>query len=342
MQQVLVTGGTGFVASHCILQLLQQGYQVKTTIRTPDKKNKVQDMLRTGGITDFQHIQFIVADLTSDSNWSLAVADCEYVLHVASPIFLRVPKDPDEMIRPAVDGTLRVLKAAREGGVKRVVMTSNFGAVGYSHKDPTTLITEQDYTDPNEKGLSAYNKSKVMAEMAAWQFIRTQGNGLEFCTVNPMGIFGPSLGPDLSSGFELLRNIMNGEMKAIPNMVLGIVDVRDVADLHIRAMTCAQANGERFLALAGGTMSLLQIAQFIKDKMPAVGVKISTKPLADWKVKIAALLGNQKAKAVAPLLGINCNASNQKAKTVLGWAPRSNETAVLAAAESLIKYGAIQ
>ncbi|WPQ65996.1 aldehyde reductase [Chitinophaga sancti] len=342
MQQVLVTGGTGFVASHCILQLLQQGYQVKTTIRTPDKKNKVQDMLRTGGITDFQHIQFIVADLTSDSNWSLAVADCEYVLHVASPIFLRVPKDPDEMIRPAVDGTLRVLKAAREGGVKRVVMTSNFGAVGYSHKDPTTLITEQDYTDPNEKGLSAYNKSKVMAEMAAWQFIRTQGNGLEFCTVNPMGIFGPSLGPDLSSGFELLRNIMNGEMKAIPNMVLGIVDVRDVADLHIRAMTSAQANGERFLALAGGTMSLLQIAQFIKDKMPAVGVKISTKPLADWKVKIAALLGNQKAKAVAPLLGINRNASNQKAKTVLGWAPRSNETAVLAAAESLIKYGAIQ
>jgi len=342
MQQVLVTGGTGFVASHCILQLLQQGYQVKTTIRTPDKKNKVQDMLRTGGITDFQHIQFIVADLTSDSNWSLAVADCEYVLHVASPIFLRVPKDPDEMIRPAVDGTLRVLKAAREGGVKRVVMTSNFGAVGYSHKDTTTLITEQDYTDPNEKGLSAYNKSKVMAEMAAWQFIRTQGNGLEFCTVNPMGIFGPSLGPDLSSGFELLRNIMNGEMKAIPNMVLGIVDVRDVADLHIRAMTSAQANGERFLALAGGTMSLLQIAQFIKDKMPAVGVKISTKPLADWKVKIAALLGNQKAKAVAPLLGINRNASNQKAKTVLGWAPRSNETAVLAAAESLIKYGAIQ
>ncbi|WP_343673638.1 aldehyde reductase [Chitinophaga sp.] len=342
MEQVLVTGGTGFVASHCILQLLQQGYQVKTTIRTPDKKDKVLEMLRTGGITNFQDIQFVVADLTADSNWSLAVADCKYVLHVASPIFLRVPKDPNEMIRPAVDGTLRVLKAARDAGVKRVVMTSNFGAVGYSHKDPTTLITEQDYTDPNEKGLSAYNRSKVMAEQAAWQFIRQQGNGLEFCTVNPMGIFGPSLGPDLSSGFELLRNIMTGAMKAIPNMVLGIVDVRDVADLHIRAMTSSQANGERFLALAGGTMSLLQMAHFIKEKMPAVGAKISTRPLADWKIKLAALLGNQKAKAVAPMLGINRNASNQKAMTVLGWHPRSNETAVLAAAESLVKYGAIQ
>jgi len=342
MQQVLVTGGTGFVGSHCILQLLQQGYAVKTTIRSPDKKDKVLDMLRTGGVTDYQHIQFIIADLTDDNNWSAAVADCAYVLHVASPIYLRVPKDPDEMIRPAVDGTLRVLKAARDAGVKRVVMTSNFGAVGYSHKDPTTLITEKEYTDPNEKGLSAYNKSKVMAERGAWQFIREEGNGLEFCTVNPMGIFGPSLGPELSSGFELLRNIMNGTMKAIPNMELGIVDVRDVADLHLKAMTSPRANGERFLALAGGTMSLLQIAQLIKDKMPEVGDKISIRPLPDWKVRLAALLGNQKAKALAPMLGINRNASNQKAISVLGWAPRNNETAVLASAESLIRYGAIK
>ncbi|WP_440135585.1 SDR family oxidoreductase [Chitinophaga sancti] len=341
MQQVLVTGGTGFVASHCILQLLQQGYAVKTTIRTPDKKNKVLEMLRTGGISDFQHIQFIIADLTADQYWPDAAAGCEYVLHVASPIYLRVPKDPEEMIRPAVDGTLRVLKAARDAGVKRVVMTSNFGAVGYSHRNPATLITEKDYTDPNEKGLSAYNKSKVMSEKAAWQFIREQGHGLEFCTVNPMGIFGPSLGPDLSSGFELLRNIINGEMKAIPNMDLGIVDVRDVADLHIRAMTSPKANGERFLALAGGTMSLLEIAGFIKKHLPAIGAKISTKSLADWKVKLAALLGNQKAKAVAPLLGVNRRASNEKAISVLGWTPRSNETAILASVESLIKYGAV-
>lgn len=342
MQKVLVSGGTGFVASHCILQLLEQGYGIKTTIRTPDKKDKVLDMLSTGGITNFQHIQFITADLMNDQNWAEAVAGCEYVLHVASPIYLRVPKDPEEMIRPAVEGTLRVLKAARDEGVKRVVMTSNFGAVGYSHKDPHTLITEKEYTDPDEKGLSAYNKSKVMAEKAAWQFIREQGNGLEFCTVNPMGIFGPLLGPDLSSGFELLRNIMTGAMKAMPNMDLGIVDVRDVADLHIRAMLSPKANGERFLALAGGTMSLLEIARFIKEKMPVIGEKISTKELADWKVKLAAFLGNQKAKALAPMLGVNRRASNEKAKTMLGWKPRSNEEAILASAESLIKYGAIK
>ena len=337
---VLVTGGTGFVGIHTILQLLQKGYTVKTTLRSLNRKNEVFEMMKNGGITSFENLSFIEADLTKDDNWDEAVKGCEYVLHIASPIYLKIPKDENEMIRPAVDGTLRVLKAARNAGVKRVVMTSNFGAVGYSHKDNTKLITEESWTDPNEKGLSAYNKSKVLAERAAWDFIEKEGVGLELTVINPMAIFGKSLSPALSSGFELLKNMLDGSMKIIPNITLGIVDVQDVADLHIRAMTNPHANGQRFLALSGGTMSLPQIARLLKNKMPEAAKNVSTKTLPDWAVRITALF-SPKAKAIVPLLGINRNASNEKARRILGWKPRTNEEAVLSTVESMIKFGNI-
>ncbi|WP_131537082.1 SDR family oxidoreductase [Pedobacter nototheniae] len=334
---VLVTGGTGFVGAQAILQLLQKGYRVRTTLRSLKRKDDIIEMLQIGGINDFANLSFIETDLTSDNNWDEAVKGCKYVLHIASPIHLKLPKHEDEMIRPAVDGTIRVLKAAKKAGVKRVVLTSNFGAVGYSHKDKNTFITENDWTDPNEKGLSAYNKSKVLAERAAWSFIENEGKGLELSVINPTGIFGPSLSPVLSSGFELLKNMIDGTMKAIPNLVMGIVDVRDLIDLHIRAMENPKANGQRFLALSDGTLSLPQIAQLLKEKMPSAAKHISTKVLANWQVKIAALF-NDKAKAIAPMLGVNRNASNEKAKTILGWQPRSNKEAVLAAVESMVKF----
>lgn len=334
---VLVTGGTGFVGIHAIHQLLQKGYQVKTTLRSLNRKEEILNMLKTAGIIQFDNLKFIEADLTRDTNWDEAVRDCDYVLHIASPIDLKIPKDENEMIKPAVEGTLRVLAAARNAGVKRVVMTSNFGAVGYSNKDNAALITEESWTNPNEKGLSAYNKSKVLAERAAWNFIKTEGGGLELAVINPMGIFGPAFNADLSSGFGLLKNILDGSMKAIPNLVLGIVDVRDVADLHIRAMTNPAANGQRFIALAGGTMSLPQISLFLKQNLPEAAKNASTKTLPDWLVRLAALF-SPKAKAIAPMLGINRNASNEKARKILGWKPRTNEEAILATAESLLKY----
>src|ERR1700693_1014557 len=159
-ETVLVTGGTGYVGSHCVLQLLQKGYNVKTTLRSMKRKNEVIEMLKTGGITSFDNLAFIETDLTKDTNWDEAVKGCKYVLHVASPILSKLPKDDNEIIRPAVDGTLRVLKAARNAGVNRVVVTSNFGAIGYSHKDPSTVITEEEWTDPNQKYLSSYSRSK--------------------------------------------------------------------------------------------------------------------------------------------------------------------------------------
>lgn len=340
-QKVLVTGGTGFVAIHSILQLLNRGYQVRTTIRSIKSKDKIFEMLKNGGIADFTKLDFIEADLTSNKNWLEAMIDCQYVLHIASPIFLRLPKNEDEMIRPAVDGTLRVLKAAREAGVKRVVMTSNFGAVGYSHKDKNTIITEESWTNPNEKGLSTYNKSKVLAEQAAWDFMNTEGGSLELSVINPMGILGPSLSHDLSSGFEMLKKLLDGTMKAIPDIRLGIVDVRDVAELHILAMENPDAKGERFLALAGGTMSLLEIVKLLKQKMPYVVEKASTKSLPTFIIRLSALF-NDQAKAILPLVGIYREASNEKARTVLGWKPRNNEEAIMATVISLIKWKSLK
>lgn len=338
---VLVTGGSGFVGAHCILQLLNNGYRVRTTLRSPGRKNEVIEMLKNGGVESVERLSFIEADLSRDANWDEAVKNCEYVLHVASPISLTTPKDENEMIVPAVEGTLRVLRASKNAGVKRVVVTSSFAAVGYSHKDPDTLITEEEWTDPKDKSLSAYLKSKTLAEKAAWDFMKTEGRELELSVVNPAGIFGPLLGPDLSGGHEILKQLLDGSMKAIPKISFGIVDVRDVADLHLRAMTNAAAKGQRFLALAGDSLSLSDIASMLKSKMGDEANNVTTRVLPNWLVRIAALF-NPAAKNIVSQLGRIKNASNEKARTLLGWSPRTNEEAIMAAVESLARFGAIK
>ena len=340
-KSVLVTGGSGFVGVHCILQLLEKGYRVKTTLRSPNRKNEVIEMLKNGGVESVDHLSFIEANLSQDTNWDEAVTNCEYVLHVASPISLTVPKDENEMIVPAVEGTLRVLRASRNAGVKRVVVTSSFAAVGYSHKDPNTLITEESWTDLNDKSLSAYLKSKTLAEKAAWDFIKTEGGELELSVVNPVGIFGPTLGPNLSGGLEILKQLLDGSMKATPKINFGIVDVRDVADLHLRAMTGSAAKGQRFLALAGDVLSLHDIALMLKNKMGDGARNVTTNVLPNWIVRIAALF-NPAAKNIVPQLGRIKNASNEKAKTILGWTPRTNEEAIMASVESMVRFGLIK
>ena len=352
---VLVTGGTGFVGIHCILQLLQAGYAVRTTIRSLTRKQEVLDMLRNGNVDPADKVHFIEADLTKDDNWTEAVKDCDYVLHVASPISFDIPEKETEIIKPAVEGTLRVLKAAKNAGVKRVVLTSSFAAVGYSHQEPGKLITETSWTDPNDKNLSAYLRSKTLAEKAAWDFIAGQANAnaginaanantdttMELSVINPVGIFGPLLGADLSTGHEILKRLLDGSMKATPKIPFGIVDVRDVADLHLRAMVNPKANGQRFLALAGEIMWLPGIALLLKNKMGDKGQKITTKTLPDWLVRAAALF-NPMAKKIVPQLGRIKNASNEKARLLLGWSPRTNEEAILSAAESLFRFGVVE
>lgn len=340
-ETVLVTGGTSFVGSHCILQLLQKGYNVRTTLRSLDRKNEVIEMMKAGGITSLENLSFIEADLSKDDNWAEAMKDCRYVLHIASPTHIE-SKDEDQIVRPAVDGVLRVLKAARNAGVKRVVMTSSFGALGFSNKDRNTITTEANWTNPNEKGLSVYEKSKALAERAAWNFMEQEGGGLELAAINPVAIFGPALGPGKSPSLGLLKMLLNGSAKAIPNIVLNVVDIRDVADLHVRAMVNPNAKGQRFIASADGEISLPQIAILLKNKMPAISAKVPTKTLPNWVVGIASLFSRQ-AKQAAYFLTINRNISNAKAKNILGWTPIANkEEAVLASVESMIKFGAIK
>src|SRR6476661_10877299 len=252
MSVVLVTGGSGFVGVHTILQLLAAGHEVRTTVRQPERSQDVLAMLREGGAVSPESLSFFTADLTRDEGWREAVAGCDYVLHVASPLSSSVPRDENELIIPARDGTLRVLRASREAGVKRVVITSSTAAVAYGHKPQSQPFDESNWTNLDGGAeVQPYVKSKTLAERAAWDFIAKEGGSLELSVVNPVGIFGPVLGPDYSTSILMVQRLMDGAVPGCPRLYSGAVDVRDVADLHIRAMTHPDAKGERFLAVPG-------------------------------------------------------------------------------------------
>ena len=340
-ERVLVTGGSGFIGVHCILQLLQAGYRVRTTARTLAREADVRGMLNTGGEEAGDRLQVVAADLTSDVGWPEAVAGCDFVLHVASPFPSGVPKHEDELVVPAREGALRVLRAARDAGVKRMVLTSSFAAIGYGRKPQSAPFDETDWTDPNGEGLTAYAKSKTLAERAAWGFISREGGGLELAVVNPVGVFGPVLGPDYSTSILIVQRLMDGAIPGVPRLYFGVVDVRDVADLHLRAMTNPAAKGERFLAVAEDFMSLLEIAKVLKERMGNAARRVRARQLPDWMVKLAALR-DPAVKLILPELGKVKNATNAKAKAMLGWAPRSNEDAVIATAESLQRLGLLR
>lgn len=341
-ETVLVTGGTGFVGMQIVFQLLQKGYTVKTTMRSLKSKDKLLETLKSNGIPSLENLSFIVTELTKDDNWEEAMKDCKYVLSVASPVFFEIPKNENEAIRPAVEGILRILKFAKKAGVKRVVMTSNFGAVGFSHSNRNIVTTEDDWTNPNEKGLSVYEKSKTLAEKAAWDFIKNEGGNLEFATINPVAILGTSLDEHLSGSFNILKHLLDGSMKAVPNIPLNIVDVRDVADLHIRAMENPNASGNRFIATADGQISMPEIAALLKDKFSEFANKVSAKKVPNFVLNVASLF-NERAKEGALLLKVNRNVSNAKAKKILGWTPiSSQEQTIIAAMESMLKFGIIK
>lgn len=334
---VLVTGGTGFLGMHIIFQLLQKGYNVKTTVRSLKSKDKVIEVLRNNGIADFAQLSFAEVDLSKDAGWKEAMLDRDYVLSVASPVFFGKFKNEDELIRPAIEGITRILKAAKEAKVKRVVMTSNFGAIGFSNADKNTITTEEYWTDENVKGLSAYEKSKLIAEKEAWKFMENETE-LEFATINPVAIFGPSQSSHVSGSFELLTGLLNGSMKRVINIPLNVVDARDVADLHIRAMITPEANGERFIASADGEISMADIATLLRQERPELVSKMPSKTLPNAAIKVAALF-NKHAKEGELMINMNRQISNAKAKDILGWAPISTkEEAVLAAVDSLAKY----
>jgi nucleoside-diphosphate-sugar epimerase len=340
-EYVLVTGGSGFIGVHCILQLLGNGYRVRTTVRTLDREVGVRAMLKAGGVEPGGALSFAAADLISDAGWPQAVAQCDFVLHVASPFPAGAPNHENDLIVPAREGALRVLRAARDAGVKRVVLTSSFAAIGYGSKPTDVPYTEENWTDLSGGNVSAYVKSKTLAERAAWDFIDRQGGALELAVVNPVAVFGPVLGPDYSTSIHLLRRLMDGELPGVPRLSFGAVDVRDVADLHLRAMISPAAKGQRFLAAAGKFMSIEEIAQVLRANMGDAARRVPTRVLPNWLLRIAAMR-DRAVQQIVPELGKVKSASNDKARRMLGWAPRTNEDAIVAAAESLVRLGLLK
>jgi len=338
---VLVTGGTGFVGAHCIMQLLDAGYQVRTTIRSLTREADVRAMLRQGGVEAGDRLSFAAADLTSDSGWAEAVAGCTYVLHVASPFPPEIPKHEDEVIIPARDGALRVLKAARDAGVKRVVLTSSYAAIGYGQPQQSAPFDETNWTDPEGDDVRAYVKSKTLAERAAWDFIAREGGALELSVVNPVAVLGPVLADDYSTSIMLIKRLIDGAMPGAPRLYFGIVDVRDVAAMHLTCMTHPAAKGERFLAAAGEFLSIAQIARVLKRTMGAAAKRVPTMELPDFLVRLAARR-DPAVQQILPELGKRKNGANAKARRVLGWSPRTNEEAIVATAESLIALGLVK
>lgn len=339
MARVLVTGGTGFAGAHCLIQLLAEGHETRTTVRDLAREGDVRAMLRQGGASDVgERLTLFRADLNADAGWAEAVAGCDYVLHVASPFPRTLPKDENELITPARNGALRILRAARDAGVKRVVLTSSFAAIGYGAGDKTTSFTGDDWTNAKDPSVPPYHRSKTIAERAAWEFIAREGGALELVVINPVGIFGPVLGPDYSTSILLVKRLMDGSIPGCPDLWFGAVDVRDVADLHLKAMTAPAACGERFLATSGDFVSIRQIAEFLNDGVSGAPHKAPTRPLPKWLLRVIALF-DLEVRGVLPEIGKRKNGSNEKAHRLLGWEPRSPREAVLATAWSLLELG---
>ncbi|GLY37895.1 dihydroflavonol-4-reductase [Amycolatopsis sp. NBRC 101858] len=319
---VLVTGGTGHLGGHAIARLLADGHRVRTTVRDLGRAAEIKAV--------HGDLEVVAADLGADDGWAGATEGVDYVLHVASPFPPSSPENDDEVIRPARDGAVRVLAAAREAGVRRVVLTSSFAAVGYS-ATPRAEYTEADWTDPADPN-SAYVRSKVIAERAAWEHVRSAG-GPELAVINPAGIFGPVLGGRPSSSVALVRAMLDGEMPVVPPLSFGVADVRDVADLHVRAMTHPRAAGERFLAASGKAISFLELARILAETVG--GDALPTRELTAEEVRAAAETDPAMREA-AGRLGRVPVIRTDKARTVLGWRSRPVAETVADTARSLL------
>lgn len=321
-ETVLVTGGSGFVSTYCIMQLLKEGYAVKTTLRSLDKSVALKKRLESANLENLENLSFLEADLNSDEGWNEAATGCGYVLHVASPFPALEQFDEEDLIETAREGALRVLRAARRAKTKRVVLTSSFAAIGYSADPGEHVFSESDWTNPNMK-LPAYIRSKTIAELAAWEYIEKHNDAIELAVINPVGVFGPVLGQDLSSSIVLIQQLLAGKGDEMPQVSFGVVDVRDVADIHIRAMLHPGAKGQRFIATADGSTTFAEINEVLRTdknlpngKLPDLS-QVSLQPELIKKI------------------------SNLKAKSVLSWNPRPKEETIIDTAESLFKFNLV-
>lgn len=334
--QVLVTGGSGYIAGFLIRQLAAAGWTINTTIRSLAKETAVRERLSVPA----GQVRFFAADLENDAGWVEAMAGCTHVAHLASPFPLTVPKNADELIVPAREGALRALRFARDAGVKRFVMTSSAAAIAYGHDRSRTSFTEADWTNVAAPGVQPYIQSKTIAERAARDWVAREGGGLEYCTVNPAAILGPVLGNDYAASIEIVKRLMDGSIPACPDIGFGIVDVRDVADLHVRALTAEGMAGERFIA-SGPFLKMIDVARILKSRMGPAARKVPTRGLPDFAVRIFALF-DPAVRQLTGEIGKTRGMDASHAKAVLGWEARPAEESILETARSLIAKGVLK
>ena len=332
-QTVLVTGGSGYLAGWVIAEVLEAGFAVRTTLRTPSRKQEVLDSVgRISHHTD--RISFATADLSKDDGWAEAASGCTYVLHVASPFPPEQPKDPDELIVPAREGTLRVLRAALDAGAERIVVTSSVAAVDRKKGErPGRVLTEADWTDGASAANSPYARSKTIAEEAAWALVEERGVREKLATVNPGAIIGPVLSDDGSFSLQLIERMLDGE-PAVPKLGFSLVDVRDIASLELAAMTHPDAGGNRFIGVARFAW-MSEIAKTLRDELGKDASKVPKHTAPNFLIKAMGLFDGS-VKSIVPNLGVKTEYSHDHATEVLGWQPRPVPESVIDCARSLL------
>lgn len=341
MSQVLVTGGSGFIAGHVIVQLLEQGHTVRSTLRSLRKEDTVRAVLRDAGATRHDALTFVEADLLSDAGWADAVAGMDYVMHLASPIHTGRVKDENEVIAPARDGALRVLRAARDAGVRRTVLTSAFHAVGFGHGRIDHVFTEDDWSPLDGPRVDAYGRSKILAEKAAWDFVSTPGTAMELTTILPVAVMGPVMGDEVSGANHVVQNSLSGGMPGYPDMYVPIVDVRDVAAAHVAAMTAPGAAGQRFLVGTGEpAIAMKEIGAVLRADLGEKAAKVPTRSIPDVVVRVTALF-RAEFRPVAADLGYVKRVSTAKTRETLGITPRPAREAIIAAGRSMVDRGLV-
>ena len=333
---VLVSGGSGYIAGFLIRQLVAEGWRVHTTIRQRANEAAVRRLLAV----DDSRLTFFAADLMADAGWAEAMEGCSHVAHVASPLPSGAVKHPDDLIVPARDGALRALRAAKAAGVRRFVMTSSVAAVAYGRGRGVHTFTEADWTDPARPGITPYVQSKTIAERAARDWVANEGAGLEFCSINPSVVLGPVWSRDYSASVVVVKKLLDGSLGATPDFGFGVVDVRDVADLHLRCLTAPGMAGERFIA-SGPFLKMREVADILRAQLGPQAHKVTTRNLPDWAVRVLALF-NPMARLAAGELGSVRHQDATHAKAVLGWQTRPVEQSIVDAARSLIELGLVK
>lgn len=334
--KVLVTGGSGYIAGYVIRQLVAAGWDVNTTIRSLGREAEVRGWLQV----DDSRLHFFAADLMRDEGWEAAATGVTHVVHVASPIPPSAPKHEDELIVPARDGALRALRAAKAAGARRFVMTSSVAAIAYGYGREKTEFSEADWSDVNGPGIYAYPKSKTLAERAARDWVAAEGGDLEFVTVNPSAVLGPVWSRDFSTSIEAVKKLLAGDMPGVPDLGFGIVDVRDVADMHVRCLTADGMAGERFIA-SGPFMKLADIGRVLRDHLGPEARKVPKRGLPDFMVRLAAKFDPVLAQ-VTDELGRVKNSPAIHARERLGWVPRPVEETIVDTARSLLDLGIVK